>query len=100
MKNRRFTTNKLGDPSFELEVNRLGPAEESDRGHSVSPLIKTPMGRSLDSRVIGEPKIVIRSEHNHLAAFDHHLSALLAFERNLVFERLRLLEVLEFATQC
>ena len=58
------------------------------------------MRGSFYARVIGKPEIVVRREHHHLVAFDHHLATLLAFERDFVLEGLRFFDVIKLAIEC
>src|SRR6185503_6848788 len=97
VKDCRFAAYELRDPLLELDVDRFSPAKKTHRRHTVAPLVEPAMRGRLDSRVIRKAKIVVGSQHNDLAAANHHVAILLAFERNFVFESLCFFEGLKLA---
>ena len=100
MKYRGFTTDELCDSLFELEVNRLSPAEESDAGHAVAPLVQSAMRGSFDARMIRQPEVVVGSQHHNFFAFDGDQPALLAFERDFVLEGLGFFDFFQLVVEC
>ena len=64
-------TEELGQTLLELAVQRLGAADEADRGHAVAPAVERLVGRLDDRRMVGEPEVVVRAEVEQLAAPGH-----------------------------
>src|SRR5215468_3679532 len=92
-----LASDEPGNAVFELEVNRLGSAQESHRGQAVAPLVEGAPSGFLDPRVVGQTEVVIRGEHYDFAAVDNNVAALLAFQRYFVFESLCLLDAVQLA---
>src|SRR5262245_30574072 len=99
MQNSGFAADEPGNPVFEVDVNRLSPAQEADRCEAVAPLVECPASGFLNSRMVGEAEVVIRGEHYDFTAVDDNITALLALERDFVLESLCLLDTVQLAIE-
>lgn len=63
---------ELGQPVFQLDVERLGARDAAHRGRADAPLLDGLDSRVLEPRVIGEAEIVVRAEVEHAVAVHHH----------------------------
>jgi hypothetical protein len=63
----------LGQLPLEIEVNRRGAVEQARAGHPSPEGLERVTRRLLDAIVVGQPEVVVRAEHDPLAALhlDH-----------------------------
>jgi hypothetical protein len=59
---------KRREPRLELLVHGLGAADEAHRGHAIPVPVDRAMRRLAESRMIGEPEIVVCAKVDELAA--------------------------------
>ena len=55
-----------GELVLELLVDRLGAADEADRGHAVAPALEPRLRRRLDALVLGEAEIIVGAQVDHV----------------------------------
>ena len=67
---------QLGQRLLELQVDIQGPVQEARAGTTGTVLLDRRFRRLFDLRVIGQPQVAVRPQHQHLAAVDHHLGVL------------------------
>ena len=88
---------ELRDPLLQLEVQRLGPADEAHARHPEAPVVQGAMGRGDQLGVAGEAEVVVRAEieDGSVAAADPDLGALVAQDRPLLLEEALLADLIQ-----
>ena len=74
----------VGDGLFELLVDVLAAADETDRRHAEAALVHRVLGGLDEARVVGETQVVVGAEVQYLAACHLDLGALRRFDDALV----------------
>ena len=88
VQNRVLGSEEAGDALLELAMNRLRPADEPDRREAVAVVALRLLRRLDDGRMIGEPEVVVRGQHDDLAlAFDLDDRALGRLQKQLALQR-------------
>ena len=83
-----------GDLGLELLVELLGPADEPHRRHARAPPVDRLLLRLAHARVVGEPQIVVRGQHDDLAPADFDARVLRRLEDQLLLVGAGLSELL------
>src|SRR5262249_41378750 len=99
MQDSGFATDESGNPVFEIEVNRLGPAQKSYRREAVAPIVEGPASGLLDSRMVRQAEVIIRSKHYDFTAVHNDITALLALQRHFIFKGLGLLDAVQLSIE-
>ena len=68
IENRVFGAEKRAERTFEVLVDLLGAADEAHAGHAVAPVVERFVRSPDDLRMIGQAKIIVGAEIEHLAA--------------------------------
>src|ERR1019366_8100469 len=63
-----FGAEELAELCFKLLMNALGPADEADTGHAITPLVERGLGGGGHGRMLGQAKIVVGTEIQHRLA--------------------------------
>ena len=66
----RLGCRQLGDGALDLTVDVERPADETDRGGAGATRLQTVDTRLDDAGIAGEPKVVVRAQHDDFAPVD------------------------------